>query len=68
MKSWIVEETVSVTYFHRVMAETIGEARKNFYNGVSTEYNIKDEFYGNDTTIDIYNEEWDNNRYKEEEG
>lgn len=57
MKTWIVEETVSVTYFHRVIAETKEEARENFYNDVSTEYNIKDEYYGNDTVLDIYEEE-----------
>ena len=57
MKSWIIEETVSVTYFHRVMAETKEEARKNFYNDISTDYNIKDEYYGDDTVLDIYEEE-----------
>jgi hypothetical protein len=56
MKTWLIEETVSVTYFHRVKAETEEEAREKFYNDEDVEFNVRDEFYGDDTILEI-NEE-----------
>ena len=54
---YIIEETVSVTYFHEVEADSKEEARNKFYNDDCINYNIRDPYYGDDTDIDIYTEE-----------
>jgi len=56
MKTWLIEETVSVTYFHRVKAETENEAREKFYNDENVEYNVRDEFYGDVEYLEIEEE------------
>ena len=56
MKTFIIEETVSVTYFHRVEADNAKEARDKFYDGIDTEYNIKDEVAWDDATLEIIEE------------
>ena len=56
MKTWMIEETLSVTYFHRVKAETEDEAKEKFYNDENVEYNVRDEFYSDDEYLEIYEE------------
>ena len=51
---YIIEETVSTTYFHEVEADSEEEARKKFYDDNGVNYNIRDPYYGDDTCIEIY--------------
>lgn len=56
---YIIEETVSTTYFHAVEAESEEEARKKFDYDIDVNYNIKNPWYGDDTIIEIFSEkEW----------
>lgn len=57
MKTWIIEETFSTTHFHKVQAETYEEAKDKFYNDEDVEYDVKEEYYGNDASIEIFEEE-----------
>lgn len=54
---YIIEETMSTTYFHEVEADSEEEAREKFYNDNGVNYNIRDPYYGDDTYIEIYTEE-----------
>lgn len=56
---YIIEETVSITYFHEVEADSKEEARKKFYDDEDVNYNFNDPYYGDDTCIEVYTaEEW----------
>lgn len=59
-KCYIVEESVTVTYFHKVYAEDEKEARENFYNGDDVEYNFRDEEHLDDAELTIYESEEEN--------
>lgn len=54
---YIIEETMSTTYFHEVEADSKEEAREKFYDDKDVNYNIRDPYYGDDTYIEIYTEE-----------
>ena len=56
MKTYIIEETFSTTYFHKVQAESPEEAREKFYNDEDVEYNFNDPFYGDDALIEVFEE------------
>lgn len=52
-KCYIVEESVTVTYFHKVYAENEKQAEEKFYDG-DAEYNFRDEEHLDDATLRIY--------------
>ena len=55
-KCYIVEESVTVTYFHKVYAEDEKQAEEKFYDG-DAEYNFRDEEHSDDATLWIYEDE-----------
>ena len=61
-KCYIIEESVTVTYFHKVYAENEEQASEKFYNGDDVEYNFRDEEHLDDAELLIYeNEEEEKN-------
>lgn len=56
-KCYIVEESVTVTYFHKVYAEDEKEAEEKFYNGDDVEYNFRNEEHLDDAELTIYESE-----------
>ena len=56
MKTYIIEETVSITYFHRVQAENMEQAKEKFFNDVDVEYSFCDEYYNDDTSYEFFEE------------
>ena len=57
MKTYIVEETVSVTYFHKVWAENMEQAKEKFFDDFDVEYSFRDPYYGDDTSYEFFDEE-----------
>ena len=58
-KCYIVEESVTVTYFHKVYAEDEKQVEEKFYDG-DAEYNFRDEEHLDDATLRIYESEEEN--------
>lgn len=56
-KCYIVEESVTVTYFHKVYAENEKQAREKFYEGIDVEYDFRDEEHLDDAELTIYESE-----------
>jgi hypothetical protein len=57
---YIIEESVTTTYFHEVEAESKEEAREKFYDDVDVNYDIEEPVYGDDTYLEIFTkEEWE---------
>lgn len=54
---YIIQENVTVTYFHEVEADSEEEARKKFYDDDGVNYNIEDPSYGDDTYLEFFTEE-----------
>ena len=52
-KCYIVEESVTVTYFHKVYAENEKQAEEKFYDG-DAEYNFRNEEHLDDAELTIY--------------
>lgn len=56
---YIIEESVSTTYFHEVEADNEEEAKKKFYARNDVNYNIDTPCYGNNVHIEVFTEkEW----------
>lgn len=53
---YIIEESVTTTYFHAVEADSKEEARRKFYAGENIDYNIEEPSYGDDTFLGIFTE------------
>lgn len=56
MNTYIIEETVSVTYFHKVVANSEEEAREKFDNDEDVEYDVSEPSYGDDAYREFYDE------------
>lgn len=57
---YIIEETVSTTFFHEVEADSEKEAKEKFYDDIDVNYDIQEPVYGNDTCLEIFTKkEWE---------
>ena len=54
---YIIEKSVTTTFFHEVEADSVEEAREKFYDDVDVDYNMRDPYYGDDAYLEIIKKE-----------